>query len=376
MREFESDMMSWLAVTEGYRSPDACACSSLRKAARAATRMYDRCLQPSGLTTAQFSILSTIQSTGPVTMSHLAGRLAMDRTSLTRLLAPLRRQRLVSLGSCGRDGRLRLVEITASGSQAVAAALPLWQEAQSSMEAELGAPGWRRLRSSLHDAIAAARACDGRTGESFDVPTTPGRREAVGATVEFYFDYGSPTSYIAYKRLPAIAARTNAQVIYKPVLLGGIMKACGNTPPSDIPAKANWLFADLSRTAQRHSIPYRKNPSFPMKTLTLMRGAIAMRQRGKLLEYSDVVFTSIWSEGRDLSNREVIAESLAAAGFDAKAFFEWCEDGQVKSELKEETEAAIARGVFGAPTFIVGGELHFGQDRLDFVEEALGTVSP
>lgn len=189
--------------------------------------------------------------------------------------------------------------------------------------------------------------------------------------VDFYFDYGSPSSYLAYQRLPAIAERMGARVNYRPILLGGVLKAIGNMAPGDVPAKGAWLFADLSRWARRYGVPFQQNPFFPINTLHLMRGAIAMRRAGRLLEYSDAVYKAIWADGENFGDPKVISTVLGSAGFDVPALFAACDDPSVKAELKADTDSAVARGVFGAPTFFVDGEQHFGQDRLDFVEEAL-----
>lgn len=190
-------------------------------------------------------------------------------------------------------------------------------------------------------------------------------------SVEFFFDYGSPASYIAFKRLPAIVEKTGAQVIDRPMLLGGVIKATGNSTPMEVPAKATWFFADMDRTARRHGVPYQKNPAFPINTLYLMRGAIFARKLGRLADYSAAMFKAVWEDGENCGDPQVVARVLTAAGFDAKAVFAACEDPDIKAELKAETDAAVARGVFGAPTFIIDGELQFGQDRLDCVEEAL-----
>ncbi len=192
--------------------------------------------------------------------------------------------------------------------------------------------------------------------------------------VDFYFDYGSPASYLAYKRLPGIVERTGAEITYRPILLGGLLKAAGNAAPTGVPAKATWFFADLSRWAGRYGVPFQKNPFFPINTLHLMRGAIAMRSAGRLLEYSDAVYKAIWADGENFGDPKVISTVLGSAGFDVAALFA-CEDPSVKAELKAETDRAVARGVFGAPTFFVEGEQHFGQDRLDFVEEALNRAA-
>ena len=140
------------------RSTDVCACAALRRATRIATALYDRRLEPSGLTSAQFSLMAALYYAGKIPMKQLASRLVMDRTSLTRTLAPLARRGFVEIATNPEDGRVRLVQITAKGLEMLVSALPLWQEAQTSMESELGEAGWGQLRSSLQRAVEAARA--------------------------------------------------------------------------------------------------------------------------------------------------------------------------------------------------------------------------
>ena len=139
-------------------STDACACTTLRKATRVAAQLYDRCLEPSGLTTAQFSLLAALYYAQSIPMKRLAARLAMERTSLTRILAPLEKKGLVEIKVSAEDARVRMVTITALGLERLIYALPLWQEAQAKMEKELGKAGWDQLRASLQQAVAAARA--------------------------------------------------------------------------------------------------------------------------------------------------------------------------------------------------------------------------
>ena len=194
----------------------------------------------------------------------------------------------------------------------------------------------------------------------------------MGKTVEFYFDFGSPYSYLAYKVLPGIAAAHGAQIVWRPMLLGGVFKATGNYSPVEIPAKGNWLHQDLQRWAARYGAAFRQNPHFPINTLVLMRGAAGMQMRGPdFLKYVDTVFHAMWEEPRNLGEQQELAAVLQQAGFDANAFLSLVNDAAVKEQLKKNTEEAVARGVFGAPTFFVGDEMFWGQDRLDFVAEAL-----
>lgn len=189
--------------------------------------------------------------------------------------------------------------------------------------------------------------------------------------VEFFFDVGSPTTYLAYTQLPEIAARTGAEIVWKPMLLGGVFKATGNQTPAAIPAKAVHMNADLTRFAARYGVPLAFNPHFPINTLQLMRGAIAEQQDGRLLPYLKLIFDAMWVHPRNLNDPAELARLLKEGGHDPEAFAARLQEEAVKEGLKKNTEEAIRRGAFGAPTFFVSEEMFFGQDRLDFVEEAL-----
>lgn len=192
-------------------------------------------------------------------------------------------------------------------------------------------------------------------------------------TVEFYFDLGSPASYLAWTQLPALCARHGATLVYRPMLLGGVFQATGNASPAMIPAKGRYMFTDLGRYARRYGVPFGLPPGFPVNTLTLMRGAIGMQLRAsaQFEALLAVLFKGLWEHRRNLSDGAVLDETLGEAGFEPAEFHALAADGEVKAELKRVTEEAVARGVFGAPTCFVDGEMFFGQDRLDFVEEAL-----
>jgi 2-hydroxychromene-2-carboxylate isomerase len=190
-------------------------------------------------------------------------------------------------------------------------------------------------------------------------------------TVEFLFDFGSPASYLAYKRLPDLRARTGARIDYVPMLLGGVFKATGNTSPATVPAKGRWMNADLARWAKRHGVEFNRNPFFPINTLHLMRGAAGLIEDTRFLTYCDAVFDAMWREPKNLGDPAELVPVLRRAGLEADDFQALIARDDVKARLKTATEAAVERGVFGAPTFFVGEEMFFGQDRMDFVEEAL-----
>ncbi len=136
--------------------------------------------------------------------------------------------------------------------------------------------------------------------------------------VEFFFDVGSPTAYLACTQLPAIAKEAGANIVWRPMLLGGVFKATGNQSPVTVPAKGQWMGGDLPRWAQRYLVPFQPNPFFPINTLTLMRGAtgIQMRQPERLNDYLRAVFKAMWAKPVNMGDPEVMATTLAAAGFD------------------------------------------------------------
>jgi len=191
-------------------------------------------------------------------------------------------------------------------------------------------------------------------------------------TIEFFFDFGSPTTYLAHTQMPRLAADTGAHIAYVPMLLGGVFKATGNQSPVMVPAKGRWMGTDLERFARRYGVPFEFNPHFPINTLALMRGAVGlqMHQPDRFMVYADAVFRAMWVARANLGDPDVLAQTLSAAGFDAAAFAALVASPEVKARLIANTDAAVARGVFGAPTCFVGDQMFFGQDRLDFVREA------
>ena len=192
-------------------------------------------------------------------------------------------------------------------------------------------------------------------------------------TVEYFFDVGSPTAYLAWTQLPKIAAECGATIAWRPMLLGGVFKATGNASPVTVPAKGRWMNDDIRRWADRYGVPFRFNPHFPINTLTLMRGAtgLQLRRPQDFARYLELIERAMWVEQQNLGDPAVLAATLGDAGFDATVFTALVADPEVKARLIATTDEAVARGVFGAPSFFVGDRLFFGQDRLDFVRDAL-----
>lgn len=192
-------------------------------------------------------------------------------------------------------------------------------------------------------------------------------------TVEFYFDLGSPATYLAYTQLPKICQQTDSELVYTPILLGGVFKATGNASPATVPAKGRYMFQDLDRYAKRYGVPLKFNPHFPINTLLLMRAVTGMQLRHpeRFQSFIDCLFQALWVEGRSLDDPATVAAVLTQNGFDPNEVLALTADEAVKAVLKENTEKAVQRGVFGAPSMFVDNHLFFGQDRLDFVLEAL-----
>jgi 2-hydroxychromene-2-carboxylate isomerase len=191
--------------------------------------------------------------------------------------------------------------------------------------------------------------------------------------VEFFFDVGSPTSYLAWTQLPALCEQAGVPLIYRPMLLGAVFQATGNASPVAVPAKGRYMAQDMARYARRYGVDFRMNPHFPINTLTLMRAAVGVQLQSpqRFDAYLGAVFTALWVDGLNLNDPDVTARVWDASGLGAIQLLAWANDAATKSALRATTEEAVARGVFGAPTCFVGDQMFFGQDRLDFVRQAL-----
>jgi 2-hydroxychromene-2-carboxylate isomerase len=195
-------------------------------------------------------------------------------------------------------------------------------------------------------------------------------------TLEFYFDYGSPYSYLADTQVEAITRRTGTTLVRKPMLLGGVFKSTGNHSPADLPQKSTWSAFDMPLWARHYGVPFQRNPFFPINTLALMRGAAAAELDGCFATYHPAIFKAMWVDGRNLNDMKEVAAVLATAGLDAQKFGNRIQEQDVKDRLKATTDEAVGRGVFGAPTSFVDGQMFFGNDRLPFVELALKGALP
>jgi 2-hydroxychromene-2-carboxylate isomerase len=198
----------------------------------------------------------------------------------------------------------------------------------------------------------------------------------MSATIEFIFDFASPNSYLAYRALPPILERAGARLVINPCLLGGIFKATGNVAPgiafAGVKGKLDYEMLEFRRFIAKHGIDrFRFNPNFPVNSLMLMRGYIAAREAGVEAGYLEMGLEGLWEEGLKLDDREVLARRIDSAGLESASLLAAAQTDRVKLKLADNTAAAVARGVFGVPTFFVGDEMFFGKDRLGQVEEAV-----
>jgi 2-hydroxychromene-2-carboxylate isomerase len=189
--------------------------------------------------------------------------------------------------------------------------------------------------------------------------------------IEFFYDYLSPFSYLADTQLPAIARRARAEIVYRPILLGAVMKATGNSGPIPIQGKAGYNVTDFQRWAKRYGVPAQFSPHFPFNTIRLLRAAVAAQRHGRFAEFHSSAFRAIWEHGQDLSKEAALRHLLSDVEIDPSLI-----DGdEIKHQLRVNADDAVSRGAFGAPTFFVGDEMFWGNDRLDFLEEALMRAS-
>ena len=197
--------------------------------------------------------------------------------------------------------------------------------------------------------------------------------------VEFLYDFGSPNAYLAHRVVPRIEARTGVEFRYVPILLGGVFKLTNNRSPvqqfADVRNKLGYERLEMERFVRKHGLSrFRMNPGFPVNTLTIMRGAVAAGKDGVAAPYIEAMFRAMWELGRKLDDPEVIVATLDEAGLDGDRIAARARDRAIKDELIANTESAVARGAFGAPTFFVDDQIYFGKDRLRDVEEAIGAA--
>src|SRR6056300_1571206 len=191
-------------------------------------------------------------------------------------------------------------------------------------------------------------------------------------SVDFYFDIISPYAYLAYKQITSIDKK-KIQFNYKPILLGGLHKLVGITAPAFNQFKMKNMKNDCNLIASKKNIKFNWNDKFPINSLKIMRGYLAVKEEIKHI-YLETFFNAYWKNNIDLENIDNIKNLLNIIGIDSNKFFKDLEQPEIKEKLKEVTNLAFQKEVFGAPTFIVNNKLFWGQDRLDYAIEEFFSV--
>ena len=195
--------------------------------------------------------------------------------------------------------------------------------------------------------------------------------------VEFFYDVVSPYSYLAWTRLSGICEERGAELALRPMLLGAVHKAAGITAPVEIATKSRYQIRDIHRWAEHYGLPLDFPEPFPFRSLKTMRAAVFCESLEKLEGFTREAFKLYWEEGgapeglTEADEDEPIARIAERIGVDPDEMLAGAVTSEAKEGLKEATAAALERGVFGAPSFFVGDEMFWGNDRLHFVEAAL-----
>lgn len=189
--------------------------------------------------------------------------------------------------------------------------------------------------------------------------------------IEFFWDAASPYTYLAATQIEALAARTGARLEWKPFLLGKVFEATGNRMPASVPAKGKYLFGDVKLWAKYYGVPFTFPKVFPVNSLLAQRVGCAAIGAGRGEDYARAVMAAYWGEGRDIGQREELERVCTSLGLDAASLLAQAAEPPAKDLLRANTEEANRRGAFGAPTFFVGEQMFWGNDRLPLMEAML-----
>ncbi len=184
---------------------------------------------------------------------------------------------------------------------------------------------------------------------------------------EFYFDFASPYTFIAHKKIRRIEKENSIKIKYMPILLGGLLKLAGIKPNVDIPIKAKYMIKDCKLWAEKYDITFKFNNYFPIATLNLMRCVLVAERKNFAENFINKVFDTIWKDGLNLNDNAVIEKLLKNLDINPEAFLAESMDQKIKDALKKKTSDAFMKGIFGAPSFMVNNKIFWGQDRFEFV---------
>ena len=188
--------------------------------------------------------------------------------------------------------------------------------------------------------------------------------------IDFYFDFISPYTYIAHKKIQKNNKNNKIKFNYKPILLGGLHKLAGITAPAFNKIKMKNMHNDSILISKKNNFDFKWNNKFPINSLYIMRGYLFISENEKK-NYLDVFMDAYWKNNLDLSDEKILIQLLAYCKIDSEKFFNGIKDQSIKDNLKKLTEEAFQKEVFGAPTFIVNNKLFWGQDRFEYALEEL-----
>ena len=186
--------------------------------------------------------------------------------------------------------------------------------------------------------------------------------------IEFFYDFSSPYSYLASTQMEAFAKRVAVPVVWRPFALGFVFKESGNAMTASVPAKGQYMLKDLARWAAYYQVPFQWPSLFPLKSTPALRAALAAEEHGKLIALSRSFFHTYWVENQDPTQPEKIKELAGKLGLPGETILARAEDPAIKEKLRANTAEAVQRGAFGAPTFFVGEEMFWGNDRIEMLE--------
>ena len=190
--------------------------------------------------------------------------------------------------------------------------------------------------------------------------------------IDFYFDVSSPYSYLAHTQVRKFEKDKKIKANYCPVFLAGLHRTADITPAGLHPQKAKHMIKDLKMCADWYKIKYQFNRYFPIKTIHIMRGSVVAIKEGFLSQYVDKFFKAAWVDSLNLNDEKIFEKFLRNMDLNPESFIQKLNDPKIKDDLKNRTDNAFKKGIFGCPTFVVGSKIYFGQDRLEFVfREAL-----
>ena len=183
---------------------------------------------------------------------------------------------------------------------------------------------------------------------------------------DFYFDFISPYSFLAHKKISKIEKKNSVKIKYKPILLGGLHNLHGIKAPAFIPAKAKHMIRDCKLIAEKNKIKFKFNSYFPIRSLNLMRGVLVAEEDNYKSYYIDGIFNAIWQDGLNMNDENIIQKILKNLNINPKTFLLRSASSSIKDSLKKRTNEAYEKGIFGAPTFVSNNKVFWGQDRIEF----------